>query len=181
MLLCGAFSGLMITSQASPMAQDMVGMDASSAALVVSTLAVFNTLGRLVAGAASDRLGAVGTIRLVFVSSIAGLVLLSFAGSGHSVPFVAGVCMVGFAFGSIMGIYPGFTASQFGAKNNSVNYGIMFIGFAVAGFFGPTIMTMLYGAFGSYLPAFFTAMVLAIAGLVLTFVFQCQQSHVKTH
>ena len=172
MLMCGAFSGLMITSQASPVAQDMVGLDATAAAIVVSVLAVFNTMGRLVAGTASDRLGVIGTIRLVFASSIVGLALLVLAGGGNSVSFVAGVCLVGFAFGSIMGIYPGFTASQFGPRNNSVNYGIMFVGFAAAGFFGPTIMTTLHGVFGSYPPAFLVAMALAAAGLALTFVFQ---------
>lgn len=171
MLLCGAFSGLMITSQASPVAQDMVGLDAASAALVVSVLAVFNTLGRLVAGALSDKLGSVGTIRLVFAVSIVGLVLLVLAGSGLVVPFIVGICLVGFAFGSIMGIYPGFTAAQFGARNNSVNYGIMFVGFAAAGFFGPTIMTSLHGLFGAYQPAFMVAAALALIGLFLTFLF----------
>ena len=172
MLLCGAFSGLMITSQASPVAQDMVGMDAASAALVVSMLAVFNMLGRIVAGALSDRLGVVGTIRLVFCVSLAGLALLAFAGGGAVVPFVVGVCLVGFAFGSIMGVYPGFTASQFGTRNNSVNYGIMFCGFALAGFFGPTIMTSLYAAMGSYPPAFFVAAALSAVGLGLTLAFE---------
>lgn len=172
MLLCGAFSGLMITSQASPVAQDMVGMDAASAALVVSMLAVFNMLGRIVAGALSDRLGVVGTIRLVFCVSLAGLALLAFAGGGAVVPFVVGVCLVGFAFGSIMGVYPGFTASQFGTRNNSVNYGIMFCGFALAGFFGPTIMTSLYAAMGSYPPAFFVAAALSVVGLGLTLAFE---------
>ncbi|MBQ6491766.1 MAG: OFA family MFS transporter [Atopobiaceae bacterium] len=172
MLLCGAFSGLMITSQASPVAQDMAGMDATSAALVVSMLAVFNMLGRIVAGALSDRLGVVGTIRLVFCVSLAGLALLAFAGGGAVMPFVVGVCLVGFAFGSIMGVYPGFTASQFGTRNNSVNYGIMFCGFALAGFFGPTIMTSLYAAMGSYPPAFFVAAALSVVGLGLTLAFE---------
>ena len=172
MLMCGAFSGLMITSQASPIAQDMVGLEAASAALVVSVLAVFNMLGRIVAGFASDRLGAVGTIRLVFVVSLVGLTLLVVSGAGAAVPFIAGVCLVGFSFGSIMGIYPGFTAGQFGARNNSVNYGIMFIGFALAGFFGPTIMTSLRAATGSYPPTFLVAAALAVVGLVLTFMFE---------
>ncbi|MBR3384711.1 MAG: MFS transporter, partial [Atopobiaceae bacterium] len=172
MLLCGAFSGLMITSQASPVAQDMVGMDASIAALVVSVLAVFNMLGRIVAGTLSDRLGVVGTIRLVFCVSLAGLALLVIAGSGAAVPFVAGVCLVGFSFGSVMGVYPGFTASQFGAHDNSVNYGIMFCGFALAGFFGPTIMSLLHAAMGSFPPAFLVAAALSAVGLVLTFAFE---------
>ena len=71
-----------------------------------------------------------------------------------------------------MGIYPGFTAQQFGAKNNSVNYGIMFIGFALAGVLGPMVMAGLHGAFGSYVPAFAFAAALAVAGVALTGLFQ---------
>lgn len=53
MLCCGAFSGLMITSQASPLAQQMIGMTAAEAAVVVSILALLNTSGRILAGVIS--------------------------------------------------------------------------------------------------------------------------------
>ena len=141
MLLCGAFSGLMVTSQASPVAQNMIGMTAAQAAVVVSVLAIFNTLGRILAGFISDKIGSVNTILGVFLVSALGLGLLFISGEGSVATFYIGICIVGLCFGSIMGIYPGFTASQFGARNNSVNYGIMFIGFAAAGYFGPTIMS----------------------------------------
>ena len=42
-----------------------------------------------------------------------------------------------------MGVYPGFTAQVFGSRNNSVNFGIMFAGFAIAGLLGPTLMKTL--------------------------------------
>lgn len=172
MLCCGAFSGLMVTSQASGLAQALGGMDAGSAALAVSLLALANTAGRIVAGFVSDRLGSVRTLRLVFV-----LLALAMAAVGLSGPttvglFLAGLLVVGFCFGSVMGIYPGFTAQQFGAKNNSVNYGIMFIGFALAGVLGPMVMAGLHGAFGSYVPAFAFAAALAVAGVALTGLFQ---------
>jgi uncharacterized membrane protein len=66
-----------------------------------------------------------------------------------------------------MGIFPGFTADQFGAKNNSVNYGIMFIGFALAGFFGPTVMRLVLEKTGNYQQAFILAIVSNILGLVM--------------
>lgn len=172
MLCCGAFSGLMVTSQASPVAQKMIGMSAAQAALVVSVLAVFNTLGRILAGFLSDRLGAVNTILGVFLISIFGQSLLLISGQGNIATFYVGICVVGLAFGSIMGIYPGFTAAQFGAKNNSVNYGIMFIGFAAAGYFGPTIMSGIYEKTSSYQPAFIVAAALALLGSFLTFAYK---------
>ena len=63
MLTCGAFSGLMMTSQASPMAQKMVGMNVSLAATAVSVLALFNAAGRIVAGTLSDRFGRIAVLR----------------------------------------------------------------------------------------------------------------------
>ena len=72
--------------------------------------------------------------------SVVGAVVLYATGSGDNAQFYAGVSVIGISFGAFMGVFPGFTADQFGAKNNSVNYGIMFIGFAAAGFFGPTVM-----------------------------------------
>lgn len=172
MLCCGAFSGLMVTSQASPVAQNMIGMTAAEAAVAVSVLAMFNTLGRILAGFISDKIGSVNTILGVFIVSVLGLGLLFISGEGSVATFYIGVCIVGLCFGSIMGIYPGFTASQFGARNNSVNYGIMFIGFAAAGYFGPTIMSKIYASAGAYQTAFLAAIALAIAGAVLTYIFR---------
>ena len=172
MLCCGAFSGLMVTSQASPVAQNMIGMTAAEAAVAVSVLAMFNTLGRILAGFISDKIGSVNTILGVFLVSVLGLGLLFISGEGSVATFYIGICIVGLCFGSILGIYPGFTASQFGGRNNSVNYGIMFIGFAAAGYFGPTIMSKIYASAGAYQTAFLAAMALAIAGAVLTFAFR---------
>ena len=66
-----------------------------------------------------------------------------------------------------MGIYPGFTADQFGSKNNTVNYGIMFIGFALAGLIGPMIMSGIYKSFHTYAWAFLFASGLDLIGLIL--------------
>ena len=78
--------------------------------------------------------------------------------------FYVCLAVIGFSFGSIMGIYPGFTAQRFGRKNNSVNYGIMFIGFALAGILGPMVMNAILGSTGRYQPAFLASAALAVVG-----------------
>lgn len=171
MLLCGAFSGMMIISQASPLAQRVIGVTPAAAASIVSVIALCNTAGRIVAGYLSDRLGIIKTIRLVFVGSLVGLSLLYLSLLGARVLFYIGVSIVGLMFGAIMGIYPGFTATQFGCKHSSVNYGIMFIGFALAGVFGPTIMSALYASTGTDHFALIAAIALEALGLALTFVY----------
>ena len=167
MLTCGAFSGLMITSQASPMAQGMAGMSVALAATAVSVLALFNSAGRIVAGTLSDKFGRVTVLIGAFVLEIAGLALLLGTGSGDIFKFMAGVSVIGVCFGALMGVYPGFTADQFGVRHNSVNYGIMFIGFAVAGYFGPSTCGKILHSTGSYSPAFLVSMALAAVGILL--------------
>lgn len=172
LLTCGAFCGMMIISQASAVASGMIGMTAAVAGIAVSVLALFNAAGRLAAGWLSDRIGRINTLTVACVISIFGLLFLYFSGAGSVVTFYAGIALVGICFGAFMGVFPGFTADQFGARNNSVNYGIMFIGFALAGFFGPTIMSSVYAADGVYQRAFLIAVGLNVAGIALTFVYR---------
>ena len=174
MLLCGAFSGLMVTSSASAVSREMLSISAEQAAIVVSMVALFNTFGRIAAGSLSDKLGSVNTILISFVLALVGQ-LAVYISNGSVVLFYVRLALIGFCFGSLMGIYPGFTASQFGSKYNSVNYGIMFVGFALAGYFGPTIMSSLHTSTGEYKMAFLVAAGLSVAGLLLNFVFRAMQ------
>lgn len=171
-LLCGAFYGLMCSSMASPLAQGMIGMSTAAATTVVSVLALFNTGGRIAAGYLSDKIGRINTLACALVLSIVGLGFLYLCGTGDVTKFYIGIIIVGICFGAFMGVYPGFTADEFGVKNNSVNYGIMFIGFAVSGYFGPTVLKTIYAADGSYQRAFIIAMILCVVGFVLTFAYK---------
>ena len=172
MMMCGAFSGLMITSQASPMAQEIAGMTVTAAATTVSVLALFNAAGRIVAGFLSDRFGRVTVLIGAFILELVGLAVLLTTKPGSGAQFIAGVSIMGICFGSLMGVYPGFTADKFGTKYNSVNYGIMFIGFAAAGYFGPLAVRSVLAKTGAYTGAFYIAGVLACLGIVLAFVYR---------
>ena len=172
LLTCGAFSGMMIISQASAVATGMIGMTAAAAGAAVSVLALFNTAGRIAAGYLSDKIGRINTLTLACVISILGLLCLFLCHEGSYLFFYVGISVVGVCFGAFMGVFPGFTADQFGPRHNSVNYGIMFIGFALAGFFGPTAMRNIYSASGSYQQAFLAACALSLAGVLLTFLYR---------
>lgn len=171
-LMSGAFSGMMIISQASAVGQEMIGLSVTAAGIAVSVLALFNSLGRVAAGSLSDKIGRVNTLTLACVLSVAGNLLLYFCREGSVALFYIGVSVVGVCFGAFMGVFPGFTADEFGPKNNSVNYGIMFIGFAMAGYFGPTIMKSVYYGDGGYANAFLIAAGLSVAGILLTLLYR---------
>lgn len=170
--LCGAFYGLMCSSMASPLAQGMIGMSVTAATTVVSVLALFSTCGRIVAGYLSDKIGRNNTLSVGFVLAVVGLTCLYFSGQGEVIKFYAGIIIVGLSFGAFMSVLPGFVADQFGTKHNSVNYGIMFIGFAISGYFGPTVMKNVYAADQSYQRAFLIAAVLCVIGFGFTFVYR---------
>lgn len=172
LLTCGAFAALMFIPMASPLAINMIGMSTAAATAAVSTLALFNVIGRVLAGSISDKIGRINTIALACVLSVIGLVMLYTAKEGDSTLFYIAISIIGICFGSFMGVFPGFTADQFGPKNNSVNYGIMFIGFAIAGYCGPTMLNNIYAANNSYKNAFLIAIGFSLVGLVLTFIYK---------
>ena len=172
LLMSGAFSGMMIISQASAVGMEMIGLSVAAAGIAVSVLALFNSFGRILAGFLSDKIGRVQTLTLACFLSVGGIVLLYLCGKGDLILFYIGISIVGICFGAFMGVFPGFTADQFGAAHNSVNYGIMFIGFAMAGYFGPTIMKNVYYKNGFYTQAFLIAAGLSVAGIILTVLYR---------
>ena len=172
LLMSGAFSGMMIISQASAVGMEMIGLSVAAAGIAVSVLALFNSFGRILAGFLSGKIGRVQTLTLACFLSVGGNVLLYLCGKGDLILFYIGISIVGICFGAFMGVFPGFTADQFGAAHNSVNYGIMFIGFAMAGYFGPTIMKNVYYKNGFYTQAFLIAAGLSVAGIILTVLYR---------
>ena len=172
-LCCGAVSGMMIISHSAGIAGKQVGLTTAMAATAVSYLALINTLGRVAAGTLSDRLGACQTLILSSVLTALGMALLLICGEGSVVLFFAALTLVGFSFGSFMGIYPGFTAAAFGAKHNSVNYGIMFAGFSFAGVLGPWIIKTL-SAGGSFSLAYLVGCGISLLGAVTGYIIKRQ-------
>ena len=169
MLLCGGLSGMMVVSSASDMAQVEAGFTPAAAALMVSVISLFNAGGRASAGILSDRLGRIGTLSLVFPVSFASLCALYVGGRSSGGVFAVSPALVGACFGSLMGIFPGFTADEFGQRNNSVNYGILFFGFSLSGMAGPQVAGWVMSRTGSYRNAFLAAAVVALGGFALPF------------
>jgi len=172
LLLCGAFFGTMIISQAALIAQNMIGMTPAAAAASVSVLALFNVAGRLCAGAVSDRIGRINTLIAALVLALAGILLLIAAGQGQITLFYVGVVLIGISFGAFMSVFPGLNVDRFGVKNSSLNYSILFVGYTVAGVIAPLITSGLYVSSGSYDAAFLIGAALVLLGFVLAAVYK---------
>lgn len=172
MILCGAFAGIMLTSSSTFIAAEMMNFGETSSAMVVSIIAVFNMVGRILSGMLSDRIGSEKSLMLTFSILFVGGLSLGFCKEGSLFLFYAGISMVGYGYGSTMGIFPSFTSRRFGKKYNSTNFAIMFIGFSLGSFFGPTLMQTLRASTGRYQPAFFLISILAAAGFALVMLYK---------
>lgn len=140
LLMCGAVAAMMVIAHAFTIAREQMVLTVAQASAAVSIIALANTFGRVIAGCVSDRFGRLQTLSLGILTSLLGLALLSVAGTETQGFFYLGFISLGLSFGSFMGVFPGFTAEVFGSRNNSVNFGIMFMGFSAAGIIGPTLM-----------------------------------------
>lgn len=173
MLVLGTTSGLMIVSQVSPIAQQVIKVDASTAAFIVSIVAFANMCGRILWGMVSDKIGRYPSLILMYIISAVAMFCLTMAGEGQMAIFVVCVIFAAICFGGTMGVFPALTADTFGPKNNGVNYGFMFIGFAIGGTIGPMVAagTKVTDAAGvvSYSTAFIIAAVMSLCGILVTF------------
>jgi OFA family oxalate/formate antiporter-like MFS transporter len=148
------------------------------AAFAVGLIAVFNGLGRLLAGWASDKIGRDKVILILFGLESLLLFTLPQASLISSYMMLTWIALIGFCFGSCFSILPSATADYFGTKNLGVNYGVMFSAYGFGGILGPQIMAFMLdsarGPKGSivvndYTNPFFFAGLLGATAALLSF------------
>jgi len=180
MYFLGASAGLMIISQAAPMAEEMVGLSKETAAAAVGVLAIFNGLGRLFWGAVSDKIGRNLSLFLMFsVYTVALFFVLPHAASYTS--YVVGICAAAFSFGGYLALMPAITADYFGTKNLGINYGWMFTAYGAAAIFGPLLIARIKEASGGYSQALYILAALSLVGIGLTAINKIIQNRIFQH
>ncbi|MDP2232489.1 MAG: OFA family MFS transporter [Actinomycetota bacterium] len=166
MLAFASFAGLMIIGHMAKIAAvQMTGVDLGF--VLVAVLAVGNALGRVVAGIASDRIGGVRTMLVVFLMQAAMMGVLAFAGTPALLIPVAAA--VGFCYGANLSLFPSTTAGFFGTTHLGVNYGLVFTAWGVGGVFGSMTAGTIVDSSGSYAVAYAIAAGLCVVAAGLTF------------
>lgn len=166
-----ATGGLMVVSQGSPMAQAIAGVDAAVAATAVSIIGLANTGGRVLWGWISDKAGRYpALIIMAAIVAASGFALSVCTDSGSFALFLVFAMMIAMCYGGSMGVYPALTADAFGLRYNGVNYGIMFIGFALGGYIGPILANRLYDSTGSYRVPLMAVGAMGAVALILLFI-----------
>ncbi|MDD5083115.1 MAG: OFA family MFS transporter, partial [Dehalococcoidales bacterium] len=168
--LIGTISGLMAIGIASPVGTEIIKLSSTTAAVLVSVFAIFNGGGRPIFGWLTDRItpryAAVLSFVLVGLASAGMLV----AGEGSTVLYV--ICFAAFwmSLGGWLAIAPTSTATFFGSKDYTSNYGIVFTAYGVGAIIGSLMSGQLRDIFGSYTYAFYPTAGLAVIGLVLALI-----------
>lgn len=181
----GASAGLMIISQAAPMAEEMVGLSQEAAAAAVGIMAIFNGMGRIFWGDVSDRIGRNVSLLLIFMVYAADLFLVLPHATTYT-SYVFGICAAALSFGGYLAIMPAITADYFGTKNLGINYGWMFTAYGAASLFGPTMIAYIKEISGGYAQALHIFAVLSLVGIALTTLnrstgSKISQNRFKTH
>ncbi|WP_019639532.1 L-lactate MFS transporter [Paenibacillus fonticola] len=179
LFLIGALSGMMVTSNASVIGQTMFGLSASVAALFVSLYSLSNCLGRIFWGAVSDRIGQLRCLMMIYL--VIAVMMLTLALSNATIGFAVAIIGIGLCFGGTMGVFPSIVGQKFGMKYYGVNYGVTFIGYSGAAFFGPRIANSVAAANnGMFTNAFYIALAIALVGFALTFLYKALENSKKT-
>jgi OFA family oxalate/formate antiporter-like MFS transporter len=130
LLSLNSSAGIMIISQASPLAQQQTGLSVVAAGTLVGIIAIFNAAGRVFWAWVSDLLGRAQVFFLLFAIQ-AGLffTLLSIHGV---LPFSIAVCAIALCYGGGYGLMPSMTADFFGPKYVGSIFGWILLGWGFA-------------------------------------------------
>jgi len=83
---------------------------------------------------------------------------------------VVPLLLVGMCFGGFMGMLASLTADAFGTKYMALNFGMMFVPFAIGAMIGPRLGAAMKQNTGSYSEAFLYGSIFAFIAIVLAIV-----------
>ncbi len=147
-LFLNVSAGIMIISQASPMAQQLVHLSAVDAAGVVLMISIFNAVGRVFWAWTSDYLGRARVYMMLFAIQAVVFFLLPRADSPALFMFAAAV--IGLCYGGGFGVMPSFTADFFGAKNMGGIYGWILLAWGAGAIPSPLLIAQVRQSSGTY-------------------------------
>jgi OFA family oxalate/formate antiporter-like MFS transporter len=147
-LFLNTTAGIAVISQASPMAQEMSRVSASTAAALVGIISIANGSGRFLWAWVSDAIGRKAVFVAMFLLQAAAFLMLSHTsgfGSLTALSFVILLC-----YGGGFGTMPAFATDYFGAQDVGSIYGLMLTAWGAAGVAGPTLVAQVRQATGHY-------------------------------
>lgn len=179
---CAAGTCILTGNVDSPLFDNFKTMGAAA----VSTIAIFNAVGRIAWGKISDALGS-RTKTLTIMLILCAVAMLALKELTTYSLFITGTGIIALCFGGYLALFPAITADFYGSKNVGVNYGFMFTAYGAGGLFGPWLQAKLVektaslpilkegvssGTFDviSYDSAFIVSGIMCVVAIILTLV-----------
>ncbi len=173
MLFLNVTAGISIISQASPMAQEISGVNAGIAAGMVGLISIANGLGRLLWAWFSDAIGRRNVFLIMFLLQA---VLFFILPSQHEFTVLATICFIVIScYGGGFGTMPAFAADFFGPKWVGSIYGLMLTAWGFAGVFGPLLIANIRQTTGKYDQALVVIAVIMLVSAVLPLIIRAHR------
>ncbi len=165
MLFLNVSAGIMIISQASPMAQQLVGLSAVAASGIVGVISIFNALGRVFWAWVSDYIGRANVYLILFALQVAMFFLLPNAHNRGF--FTAVVAIIGLCYGGGFGVMPSFTADFFGSRYMGGIYGWILLAWGAGAIPSPILIARVRETTGTYSYAIHVIAIVMLISLLL--------------
>jgi OFA family oxalate/formate antiporter-like MFS transporter len=164
-LFLNTTAGIAIISQASPMAQEISGVSAATAAGMVGLISIANGSGRLLWAWFSDAVGRRTVFVMMFLLQSVAFLLLSQVHHFGVLSLLAFIILL--CYGGGFGTMPAFATDYFGAGQIGSIYGMMLTAWGCAAVFGPSLVAGIREATGHYQGAMrWLALATLVSGVV---------------
>ncbi len=169
LLFLNVTAGIAIISEASPMAQEITGVEPLVAAGLVSIISIANGAGRFLWAWLSDAIGRKWVFLTMYLLQAVLFFLIPTIGSTYFVLAVLAFIIVS-CYGGGFGTMPAFNADYFGSKNVGTIYGLMITAWGFGGVLGPLLISRVVDATGSYQNAFYILAGMMLVSSILPFI-----------
>jgi OFA family oxalate/formate antiporter-like MFS transporter len=169
-------SGLYLISIAKDIGVQLVGLTPAVAANAVAMIAIFNTAGRIILGALSDRVGPLKVVLFALAFTAISVFILGTIHLNLGI-FFACVAGIAFCFGGNITVFPPIVGNFFGLNNQTKNYGIVYQGFGLGALSGTAIATLV----GGFKPTFMVVGVLCLISLFIVLTIKAPKRTYETN
>lgn len=175
MLAFSSSAGLMIIGHITNIARVQASWEGGF--ILVILISIFNTLGRIMGGSLSDKIGRLNLMKIIFSIQTINMLLFSFY--SNAVLLSIGVAVTGFCYGAAFPVFPSAITDIYGLKNFGINFGFVFTGWGLGGIIGPMIAASIFDSVGNYKTSYIIAAILLIISIVIAVTFDSsRQKHI---
>lgn len=173
-LFAACMSGLYLIGIVKDIGVELVGLSPEVAANAVAMVAIFNTSGRIILGALSDKIGRLKVVIIDLIITVLAVFTLSFIHLNFAIFFIC-VAAIAFCFGGNITVFPAIVGDFFGTKNQGKNYGVIYQGFGL----GAIASSFISSITGDFKTTFIVIGVLCLISIILAIITDFIKSHRK--